>query len=62
MSAADTRLLYSTYSDHMMLEPAQRHRLLDALEGHVEGLGGTITHMYRTQVFTGRAPLSSPAS
>jgi SAM-dependent methyltransferase len=60
LDAGDTRLLYSTYSDHMLLEPSVRRRLLDALEAHVTGLGGTMLHRYRTQVFTGRAALSSP--
>jgi hypothetical protein len=60
LSAAQTRLLYSTYSDHMVLEEARRERLLDALEGEILARGGFATHRYRTQLFTGRAPLSSP--
>lgn len=50
------RALYSTYSDHMMLEEPDRTRLLDALAESVEGEGGTATVDYRTEVFSGRKP------
>lgn len=50
------RDLYSTYSDHMMLDEPDRTRLLDALAGDVEQWGGTATLEYRTEVFSGRKP------
>ena len=50
------RALYSTYSDHMMLEEPARTRLLDALAESVESEGGTATVEYRTEVFSGRRP------
>lgn len=50
------RALYSTYSDHMMLEEPERSRLLDALADSVESEGGTATIEYRTEVFSGRKP------
>jgi SAM-dependent methyltransferase len=51
------RRLYSTYSDHMMLEEPTRRLLLDELAAAVEGWGGTAEVRYRTEVFTGRKPL-----
>lgn len=51
------RALYSTYSDHMMLEEPTRTRLLDALAEDVESRGGTATVEYRTEVFSGRKPV-----
>ncbi|MFP4073111.1 MAG: class I SAM-dependent methyltransferase [Actinomycetota bacterium] len=50
------RALYSTYSDHMMLDEPDRSRLLDALAESVESDGGTATVEYRTEVFSGRKP------
>lgn len=50
------RALYSTYSDHMMLEEPDRSRLLDALADSVESQGGKVTIEYRTEVFSGRKP------
>lgn len=50
------RALYSTYSDHMMLEEPERSCLLDALADSVESEGGTATVEYRTEVFSGRKP------
>jgi len=56
LTAADTRLLYSTYSDHILLDAVVRDRLLDALEAFIDARGGTIRHAYRTQVFSGVSP------
>ena len=50
------RALYSTYSDHMLLDEPRRSRLLDALAADVESWGGTAVVEYRTEVFTGRKP------
>lgn len=50
------RELYSTYSDHMMLEEEPRRRLLDGLGDEVRRRGGHITLDYRTSVFSGVAP------
>ena len=52
------RALYSTYSDHMMLDEPARTDLLDRLAADVEGWGGTATVEYRTEVFSGRKPHS----
>lgn len=56
LTADRYRALYSTYSDHMMLEEPHRTRLLDALAESVERQGGTATVEYRTEVFSGRKP------
>ena len=56
LTADRYRALYSTYSDHMMLEEPERSRLLDALADSVESEGGTVTLEYRTEVFSGRKP------
>ncbi len=53
--------LYSTFSDHIVLDDESRQALLAALETHVEELGGSVRLDYRTQVFTGRASLTSGA-
>jgi SAM-dependent methyltransferase len=50
------RALYSTYSDHMMLEEPARSRLLDGLADDVDSWGGTARVEYRTEVFTARKP------
>ena len=55
-SSADVSALYSTFSDHITLASGRRERLLGALEGHIDGMGGSVRLDYRTQVFTGRAP------
>lgn len=55
LSAADLRLLYATYSDHMMLPGPRRARLLDALEATVVERGGAMTLRYQTRVYTGIA-------
>jgi SAM-dependent methyltransferase len=55
-SAAEVCALYSTFSDHITLDPGRRERLLGALETHIDGMGGSVQLEYRTQVFTGRAP------
>lgn len=52
------RDLYSTYSDHMMLEEPTRNALLDALSADVESWGGTASVEYRTEVFSGRRPVA----
>jgi trans-aconitate methyltransferase len=49
-----TRDLYSTYSDHMMLVDEQRHALLEGLHDAVVARGGTADFEYRTEVFSGR--------
>ncbi len=54
LSGAGVRTLYSTYSDHMMLPPDVRNRLLDGLESAVDERGGTVDIAYRTEVFSGR--------
>lgn len=56
MTSERYRALYSTYSDHMMLEEPARTGLLDELAADVEGWGGTATVEYRTEVFSGRKP------
>ncbi len=56
LSARSYRALYSTYSDHMMLEEPERTRLLDGLAAEVESWGGTVEVEYRTEVFSGRRP------
>lgn len=50
------RALYSTYSDHMMLEEPSRSRLLDGLAADVDSWGGRALVEYRTEVFTARRP------
>jgi SAM-dependent methyltransferase len=57
LTADRYRALYSTYSDHMMLEEPNRTTLLDALEEDVESRGGTATVEYRTEVYSGRKPV-----
>lgn len=57
LTADQYRALYSTYSDHMMLEETVRTRLLDALAADVATRGGTATVEYRTEVFSGRKPV-----
>lgn len=52
------RTLYSTYSDHMMLDEPARSRLLDRLASDVDSWGGTATVEYRTEVFSGRKPVA----
>jgi SAM-dependent methyltransferase len=54
LTGADTRALYSTYSDHMLLPEPGRSELLDALEETVEEQGGAEIR-YRTEVFSGRS-------
>ena len=56
LSSGAIRTLYSTYSDHMMLEEQTRTRLLDALSDAVERRGGSVAVEYRTEVFTGLKP------
>jgi SAM-dependent methyltransferase len=53
LTADRYRALYSTYSDHMMLEEPTRTRLLDQLTSDVETWGGTVEVEYRTEVFSG---------
>lgn len=48
--------LYSTYSDHIMLEATRLHRLLEALADHVSAGGGSVELRYSTEVFTGIVP------
>lgn len=50
------RALYSTYSDHMMLDEPVRSRLLDGLAADVERWGGSAEVEYRSEVFTARKP------
>lgn len=56
LTADRYRALYSTYSDHMMLEEPARTQLLDRLAADVESRGGTVQVEYRTEVFSGRKP------
>lgn len=56
MTADRYRALYSTYSDHMMLDEATRTAILDGLVEDVENRGGTVRVEYRTEVFSGRKP------
>lgn len=56
LSSDQYRTLYSTYSDHIMLDEPERTRLLDALAADVESWGGTTTIEYRSEVFSGRKP------
>lgn len=56
LTADRYRALYSTYSDHMMLEEPARTRLLDGLGADVERWGGVATVEYRTEVFSGLKP------
>lgn len=55
LDAAGLRTLYSTYSDHIMIEDEPRNRLLDDLEATVVDRGGSVTLEYRTEVFSGKA-------
>ncbi len=59
LTARSYRALYSTYSDHMMLDEPERTRLLDGLAADVESWGGTVEVEYRTEVFGGRKPDST---
>jgi SAM-dependent methyltransferase len=56
LTADRYRALYSTYSDHMMLEEPARTHLLDGLARDVESWGGVATVEYRTEVFSGLKP------
>lgn len=56
LTADRYRALYSTYSDHMMLEEPARSRLLDGLAADVESWGGVATVEYRTEAFSGLKP------
>jgi SAM-dependent methyltransferase len=56
LSADRYRALYSTYSDHMMLEQPVRSAILEGLAAAVERQGGSMAVDYRTEVFTGRKP------
>lgn len=56
LTSAEVRRLYSTYSDHIQLEPPIRERLLDALESEVARFGGAVDFRYQTRVFTGTKP------
>lgn len=56
LTADRYRALFSTYSDHMMLEEPARTAILDGLVADVMSRGGTITVDYRTEVFSGRKP------
>jgi SAM-dependent methyltransferase len=53
------RALYSTYSDHMMLDGPVRSGLLDGLAEDVESWGGSAVVEYRCEVFTARKPDTS---
>lgn len=57
LSAGEVRRLYSSYSDHIALDPEVRETLLDALEDQVNHRGGAIELGYTTRVFTGLVPL-----
>jgi len=56
LSAGRYRALFSTYSDHMMLDEPMRTGLLDGLAADVENWGGTALVEYRCEVFTGKKP------
>lgn len=56
LDAGGYRALFSTYSDHMMLDEPMRTQLLDGLAADVEGWGGKALVEYRCEVFTGRKP------
>lgn len=60
LSGPDYRSLYSTYSDHIALPEPTRTDLLDALASDVESWGGVATVGYRTEVFCGRKPDTTP--
>lgn len=48
--------LLQTYSDHHLLPGDQRTRLMDAVGGVVDGLGGSITAHYETLAILARTP------
>ena len=56
LTADRYRALYSTYSDHMMLDEPARTAILDGLVSDVDSRGGSVTVDYRTEVFSGRKP------
>jgi SAM-dependent methyltransferase len=56
LTADRYRALYSTYSDHMMLDESTRTAILDGLVDDAESRGGTMLVDYRTEVFSGRKP------
>lgn len=58
LTSAEYRALYSTYSDHMLLDEPRRSELLDALAADVEGWGGVADVDYRTEVFSGERPVT----
>lgn len=58
LTAEQYRALFSTYSDHMMLDEPVRTRLLDGLAEDVERWGGTARVEYRCEVFTGTKPVT----
>ena len=58
LSVSELRLLYSTYSDHILLETPVRERLLDALETEVADQGGLVDIEYETRIFSGISPAS----
>lgn len=60
LHAEDYKALYSTYSDHMMLEEPARSSLLDALADDVQSGGGWAAVEYRSEVFSGRKPDTDP--
>jgi SAM-dependent methyltransferase len=55
LDAIGLRTLYSTYSDHIMIEDESRTLLLEDLEATVVERGGSVIIEYRTEVFSGRA-------
>lgn len=56
LTADRYRDLYSTYSDHMMLDEQVRSRVLDGLVADVESWGGKALVEYRYEVFSARKP------
>jgi len=55
LSASGVRVLYSSYSDHILLAEAARELLLDEVEAEVARNGGSLVIEYSTEVFSGRA-------
>lgn len=56
LSPREFRMLYSTYSDHMMIPEPRRTHLLDELEQAVIDVGGWFDVEYEARVFSGRKP------
>ncbi len=53
LTPAAVRRLYTSYSDHIALDPTTRETVLGALEDEVRRVGGVIEFGYLTRIFTG---------